>query len=301
MGVWVFLISCEELKSEKLKRMRKCYNRPMLKKIEKAYRYLEKNLESLSCPLCHAPFSLEPYALRCENKHTFNLNKKGYVNFLQTKADTEHYTKKMFEPRRRLIAAGMYAPVLKEIETALLPGNLLDVGTGEGKFLELLSYQGNKFGFDIAKDGIEMATDLPFSAFLSLADLTRLPFADASISSVLNIFTPSNYKEFNRVLQSEGNIIKIVPDRYYLQELRKVYGFPVNYDNTVVIQRFKQEYPTAVEKELHYSFEIPEALRLDFLEMSPLEWAVSPEIKEAARKNPPTQATIHVQVLIGQK
>lgn len=175
------------------------------------------------------------------------------------------------------------------------------MGTGEGKFLELLSYQGNKFGFDIAKDGIEMATDLPFSAFLSLADLTRLPFADASISSVLNIFTPSNYKEFNRVLQSGGNIIKIVPDRYYLQELRKVYGFPVNYDNTEVIQRFEQEYPNAVEKELHYSFEIPEALRLDFLEMSPLEWAVSSKIKEAARKNPPTQSTIHVQVLIGQK
>ena len=78
MGVWDFLISCEELKSEKLKRMRKCYNRPMLKKIEKAYVYLEKNLESLSCPLCRASFSLEPYALRCENKHTFNLNKKGY-------------------------------------------------------------------------------------------------------------------------------------------------------------------------------------------------------------------------------
>lgn len=83
--------------------------------------------------------------------------------------------------------------------------------------------------------------------------------------------------------------------------MRKVYGFPVNYDNTEVIQRFEQEYPNAVEKELHYSFEIPEALRLDFLEMSPLEWAVSSKIKEAARKNPPTQATIHVQVLIGQK
>ena len=68
--------------------------------------------------------------------------------------------------------------------------------------------------------------------------------------------------------------------------MRKVYGFPVNYDNTEVIQRFKQEYPNAVEKELHYSFEIPETLRLDFLEMSPLEWAVPSKIKEAARKNP---------------
>ncbi|ETD05402.1 hypothetical protein N568_0102310 [Lactococcus garvieae TRF1] len=137
----------------------------MLKKIEKAYLYLEKNLESLSCPLCHAPFSLEPYALRCENKHTFNLNKKGYVNFLQTKADTEHYTKKMFEPRRRLIAAGMYAPVLKEIETALLPGNLLDVGTGEGKFLELLPYQATSLVLILPRMVLKWRRTCPFQPF----------------------------------------------------------------------------------------------------------------------------------------
>ncbi len=41
-------------------------------------------------------FNWPAYALKCENNHTYNLNKKGYVNFLQTKADTEHYTRKMF-------------------------------------------------------------------------------------------------------------------------------------------------------------------------------------------------------------
>lgn len=273
----------------------------MLKKIERAYHYLEENLESLCCPLCRTPFSLEPYALRCEKKHTFNLNKKGYVNFLQTKADTEHYTKKMFEPRRRLIAAGMYTPVLTEIEKYLQAGNLLDVGTGEGKFLELLSYEGQKFGFDIAKDGIEMATALPFSVFLCLADLTKLPFATASMSTILNIFTPSNYREFKRVLIKGGHIVKIVPDRYYLQELRAAYGFPIDYDNSEVIQRFKQEFPDALQKEVNYCFDLPEELRRDFLEMSPLEWAVAPEVKVKAKENPPSQATIHVQVLVAKK
>ncbi|HAP15573.1 MAG TPA: methyltransferase, partial [Lactococcus sp.] len=146
-----------------------------------------------------------------------------------------------------------------------------------------------------------MATDLPFSVFLSLADLTNLPFADASMSTVLNIFSPSNYEEFKRVLKNEGKIIKIIPDRFYLQELRAVYGLPIDYDNSDVIQRFKQEYPDALQKELHYCFELPEELYLDFLEMSPLEWAASSEVKEKAREKPPTQATIHVQVLIGTK
>lgn len=153
----------------------------MLKKIEKAYLLLEENVEMLRCPICHGKFQLAAYALKCENNHTYNLNKKGYVNFLQTKADTEHYTRKMFEPRRRLIQAGMYQNLLTEIQKSFVSGNLLDVGTGEGSFLELLEGAGAKFAFDIAKDGIEMATELDTESFLSLADLTNLPFADESL------------------------------------------------------------------------------------------------------------------------
>ncbi|RZI49154.1 putative RNA methyltransferase [Lactococcus kimchii] len=273
----------------------------MLKKIEKAYLLLEKNVELLRCPICHGKFQLEAYALRCENRHTYNLNKKGYVNFLQTKADTEHYTRKMFEPRRRLIQAGMYNKLLMEIQGQLATGNLLDVGTGEGSFLEMLEVEGEKFAFDIARDGIEMATDLETNSSLSLADLTNLPFADGSLSVVLNIFTPSNYAEFQRVLSEKGRVIKIVPDQLYLQELREVYGLPVDYENTAVIDRFKKEFSKVSQQEICYTFDLPENLRLDFLMMSPLEWSVSEEYKRFARENPPEKATIHVQLLVGEK
>lgn len=40
----------------------------------------------------------------------------------------------MFEPRRRLIQAGMYQNLLTEIQKSFVSGNLLDVGTGEGSF-----------------------------------------------------------------------------------------------------------------------------------------------------------------------
>ena len=61
-----------------------------------------------------------------------------------------------------------------------------------------------------------MATELDTKSFLSLADLTNLPFADESLSVILNIFTPSNYAEFHRVLTENGRVIKIIPDRNYL-------------------------------------------------------------------------------------
>lgn len=54
-----------------------------------------------------------------------------------------------------------------------------------------------------------MATELDTESFLSLADLTNLPFADESLSVILNIFTPSNYAEFHRVLTENGGSLKL--------------------------------------------------------------------------------------------
>ncbi|MDR0298934.1 MAG: methyltransferase domain-containing protein [Streptococcaceae bacterium] len=270
----------------------------MLKKIEKSRIFLEENIVSLRCPICHDAFSLSGNSLICEKKHTYNLNKKGSINFLKKTADTEHYTRKMFEPRRRLIQAGMYGGLLAAIQPNLTGSSLLDVGTGEGSFLQLLPFNGSKFAFDIANDGIEMATDLDVSAFLALADLTNLPFADQSMSTILNILTPSNYAEFKRVLMPNGRLIKVLPDKFYLRELREAYEMPVEHDNSAVIANFAKEFPDFKQTELFYKFTLPEDLRLDFLAMSPLEWSASEEVKSKAVLNSPKKATIHMQLLI---
>ncbi|HEY0222085.1 MAG TPA: methyltransferase [Lactovum miscens] len=270
----------------------------MLKKIEKSRLLLDKYVTKLRCPICHSSFSLDNNALICKNHHTYNLSKKGTVNFLSTPADTEHYTRKMFEPRRRLIQGGMYRGLTSLIQRFLLGNSLLDVGTGEGSFLNQLVFDGPKFGFDIAKDGIEMATEFDMNCFLSLADLTNLPYADGSTSTILNILTPSNYSEFKRVLQTDGRLIKVIPGKFYLQELREAYGLAYYHNNSAVLSRFAKEFPNFLQKEIYYEFKIPEKLSEDFLDMSPLEWSVSGDLKERIKKNPPHTATIHLQVLI---
>jgi 23S rRNA (guanine745-N1)-methyltransferase len=274
----------------------------MKKKIDKAVDYLSKYMGTLACPICQSAFELKGYALVCENAHTYNLNKKGYVNVLAKKADTEQYTRTMFEPRARMINAGMYAGVLEVVRRNLGLGATVDVGTGEGSFLNLLSdaTSGPRFGFDIAKDGIEMATNQAVDAFWMLADLTRLPFATGSVTNILNIFTPSNYQEFARVLNpTNGRVIKVVPDRYYLQELRQAYGLPVDYDNTKVVAKFEEHYEQVAVHEVRYAFPIGEANRADVLRMSPLEWQVAEEKLRDVEANPPTTITVHVKVLVG--
>lgn len=147
-----------------------------------------------------------------------------------------------------------------------------------------------------------MATDLTdMQAFFSLSDLTNLPFADQSMATVLNIFTPSNYREFNRVLGHGAQVIKVIPDRYYLQELRSAFGLPVDYDNRDVLAKFTENFPGLTQKEVKYEFELPKNLQQDFLSMSPLEWRISEADKLEIAKNPPKKATIHVQILQGYK
>ncbi|URZ87096.1 putative RNA methyltransferase [Floricoccus penangensis] len=270
----------------------------MLKKIDKSYNFLEKNVDKLACPLCQSSFDLSRYSLRCQKGHQFDINKKGFVNFLNHKV-VENYTKEMFEPRGRMIRAGMYEGVLEYIKKNLLGKTLLDVGCGEGSHLSLLNFDGENFAFDIARDGINLATNQDIEAFWAVADLTKLPYANSSMDNILNIFTPSNYDEFRRVLSENGQVIKVVPDKYYLQELRKAYKLPLDYDNSKVIAKFKEEFPKVTEEEVYYEFQIPEELRNDFLKMSPLEWQVDDELLAEVKNNSPKTATVNVKILIG--
>jgi Methylase involved in ubiquinone/menaquinone biosynthesis len=271
----------------------------MLKKIDKAYNNLAGKLDFLSCPLCDNPFDLTRYQLKCQKGHQFDMNKKGYVNFLNHKV-VENYTKEMFEPRGRMIQAGLYDPLLAYIKENVRGESLVDVGCGEGSHLERLDFKGVNLAFDISRDGINLATNQSINAFWALADLTNLPYKSKSIDNILNIFTPSNYKEFARVLSTQGQVFKVIPDKYYLRELREAYGLPVDYDNHKVKAKFYSHFEHVHEQEFNYTFDIPKNLREDFLKMSPLEWQVDSKKLEEVASNPPKTATVHINLLIGE-
>lgn len=258
----------------------------MLKKIERAQQLLKKEAAVFRCPTCHQPMHVEGVGLICQQRHQFDLSKKGTLYFLNHGVQTE-YNKKMFTSRGKMIQSGMYAPVLNKI-MHYLPQNktVVDVGCGEGSFLAELSQaglSGLKIGFDLSKEGIYLASNQPIDAFWCVADLTNLPFANEGLDTILNIFSPSHYQEFRRVLKADGTVIKIIPEENYLKELRAAF-YPndekkQSYSNQKVVQRFAEELAVEVDERITYCFDIPEERRLDLLEMSPLEWQVSQKVK----------------------
>lgn len=279
----------------------------MLKKIDSARNYLKTHYHQFRCPACQKGFTLKDYSLICAENHQYDLSKKGTVYFLSHSIQTD-YNKKMLLHRGKMIQSGMYQPLLEKIIGLMnLTGNTLDVGCGEGSFLSELTklgLSGSKTGFDISKEGIYLASNQPIDAFWCVADLTNLPFKDQSMQTILNIFSPSHYQEFQRVLKEDGAVIKVIPEEGYLKELRESF-YPndekkQNYSNDKVVGKFSNKLSIITDERVTYTFSIPIENRLDLLEMSPLEWSVSDSVKENLQANPLSEITIDVRVLKGK-
>lgn len=269
--------------------------------------FVNDNLEMFRCPVCQEAFQeIVDHSLYCVKGHQLDMNKKGFLYFLNHTVNTE-YDDSMLAARRRVLTAGLFDGIVDAVGGLLPvePQHILDVGTGEGTpFVRLLAQrkgQDTGIGFDISKAGINLATQLESDAFFAVADLANLPFSNSSFDSVIEFFSPSAYDEFNRVLKAGGTIIKVVPGSDYLHELREML-YPEThpnhtYSNEKVVTRFKERYPSVHESELLYTWQIPSELYADLLHMTPLHWGARPEAQEAAEQSPLETVTVHVHVL----
>ncbi|MEH6944579.1 SAM-dependent methyltransferase, partial [Bacillus sp. JJ722] len=87
-----------------------------------------------------------------------------------------------------------------------------------------------------------------------IQDLANTPFKAQQFDVILNILSPSNYAEFNRLLKDDGLVIKVVPRADYLIELREALFDPSS----------KQSYSNAETVELfHANFHNVECLHLN--------------------------------------
>ena len=278
----------------------------MLKKIERGAMFIQTQSDLFRCPTCHQMMHAQEKALVCLEGHRFDVSKKGTLYFLNHQVKTD-YDREMFEHRRKLIVHGMYQPLVDLLQPFCQNQRILDVGCGEGSFLQQLNEQATllpSVGFDISKEGIYLASDYGENVFWCVADLTNLPFQEDRFTTILNIFSPSNYQEFQRVLVDGGQLIKVVPRSGYLKELRAAF-YPEDekkqhYSNQAVVEKFQETFRESERQTLTYVFDIPESCQLSLLEMSPLEWGVSMEIKGKLQKKPLKRITIDLDILIGR-
>ena len=202
-------------------------------------------LANWSCPVCGAALNADAYAFRCENGHSYDIAKKGYVNLLQS---NQSHNKRhgddraMVAARTAFLDAGYYAPLRDALVAAsaeIKPEQptVLDVGCGEGYYtaavhaaLCAVGKTPDVRGVDISREALIAAHRRLPGLSLAVASLAHLPMAAESCDLLLNIFAPVDAAEFHRVLRSGGRLLRAVPLERHLWELKcAVYDVP--YEN----------------------------------------------------------------------
>jgi len=195
-----------------------------------------------ACPVCHAPLWDMGQMLKCPQGHSFDKNKKGYVNLALSAASGKKRhgdDKTMVISRREFLEKGFYSPLRDEICRQAEPVSkdrvgLLDAGCGEGWYtsgvkhhLEAQGKTVDALGIDISKDALIEAHKRDNSLQLAVAGANRLPVPDGECDVLLSIFAPLFPEEFCRVLSNEGVLIRAVPLKEHLFGLKKaVYDEP---------------------------------------------------------------------------
>lgn len=258
----------------------------------------------LRCPRCQTAFELNGSSLICQNRHCYDLSKRGYVNLAPSHDQAaEKYDAELFDSRRLVFEHGFYQPIAEAIASWLTdaPMTVLDAGCGEGYYARLLAErfaQAQFLGLDISRDAITAAAREPGRANWLVADLKHLPVADHSADVLLDVLTPADYAEFRRVLKADGWLIKVVPGSDYLCEVRKAVAPWLRsgdtYNNARVIDHLKEHADIAEESEVRITRPLSADESRAFLRMTPMTFSVPADVLDTLELS---QITIHMHVL----
>ncbi|RPF53426.1 putative RNA methyltransferase [Aquisalibacillus elongatus] len=269
-----------------------------MKKIDQFKAYMKKHEWLFQCPICQEAMSVEENRYVCGNNHSFDIAKKGYVNFMMQPVKTK-YDKTLFEARHHIIESGMYSPVHKEI-AELVEGShhLVDLGCGEGSHLAHIRQRVPNpltgVGLDISKEGVMTAAKNHLDTVWCVGDLAQTPFKGSAFDTALNFLSPARYDEFKRILSPEGRLIKVIPNSGYLKELREaVYG-DEPYDNQDTVELFESNMKLVDRKRVTYQMPLNQDLVTSLVKMTPLTWNVEEDLDVELN-----EITVDLDILVG--
>lgn len=270
----------------------------MESKRDKSLRLLTVNDGLILCPVCKETLHAnDDYTMTCTNGHSFDISKKGILN-LVGKSNDKLYDNTLFLNRRQVINNGNYDPLITRISELLHKYvtastnhlRIIDAGCGEGSFFNAICQVNDNetsngkaketnshVGIDLSREGINLASDHGSDIIWLIDDLANIHIKDRAFDVLLNILSPANYSQFKRVLDNDGIIIKVVPGKDYLREIRNVLRYDQDtyntngiYDNTKTMEHTMKEMSIIHNEKMNYHLDIPADEFDRFIKMTPL-------------------------------
>jgi 23S rRNA (guanine745-N1)-methyltransferase len=136
----------------------------------------------------------------------------------------------MIAARERVLGAGLFEPVAAAISAAAsdpglegVGGAVVDLGSGPGYYLEhALEAAPTRFGvaIDNSKFAARRAARCHPRAGAVVADIwDEVPIRSGAAALLLNVFSPRNGDEIERLLAPEGRLVVVTPGPAHLKEL----------------------------------------------------------------------------------
>lgn len=272
---------------------------------------IKKHLEIahlLACPICGAAMHARDASVACANGHDFTVSSKGFLNLIPHQKPLKGYDEAFFTSRQRIVALGCYDAVREGVTRALdglgAAPVVVDAGCGEGSYAKAVAAEDARatvIGLDIAKDAIRVAARGGGPVRWLVADLANIPLADGCADVVLNVFTPANYGQFQRVLAPKGLLVKVIPAPLHMRELRELASGQLSEAGFVdhgVAEHLERHMRVVSRERVTQTSDVPAGAVEDLVRMSPVAFGARTEALDLDRL---TRITVDAEIICARK
>lgn len=202
---------------------------------------MQYNKTMIRCPVCTNKLIRNPKTFSCENGHSFDIAKEGYLNLYLSSSANSGDSKQSVNNRTAFLQKGYYAFLKEFLKDKMRGESLVDLGCGEGYYTSSFPVK-TKIGIDLSKPALKYASKNDKSTQYILSSIFDTPLESESFDIVTTIFAPVATKEISRLLKKGGIFVLVRPDALHLKELKELlYDTPYdNEEKEIVIPELKE-------------------------------------------------------------
>ena len=245
----------------------------------------------LMCPVCQTELKLAGQSWRCQNQHSYDQAKQGYVNLhvVQHKhSKNPGDTVEAVAARRRFLASAAYQKLQQAIVAIVQRLNInsaIDIGCGEGYYSQAMAaHIPDLFAVDIAKSAIQAAAkqDQAKQVTWIVGTGAMLPLLDQSVELCSSFFSPLPKQEMLRVLNDQGYVLLATPAPQHLFAMRQALFSEVKaHQPEKFIAQLAPEFKLLEQHLITDQLLLNQQQLQDLIAMTPYAWKAKAELRAA--------------------
>lgn len=189
-------------------------------------------MSDIVCPVCKKILKKDVSCYRCENRHSFDIAREGYVNLLagnHKAGESIGDNKNMALSRKKFLEKGYFSPLADKIAELIANHGksyptVCDICCGEGWYSNeiIKKIPCNMLCFDLSKEMVRLGAKRKNGVTFFVANLASIPLADKSVDVGFHLFAPFHEKEFSRIIKDDGIIVTAVAGENHLFEIKEI-------------------------------------------------------------------------------